>query len=106
MVLLLIGMNIALQRIQSLLFVTFPCQKKTSITDIRSWFGMVNQLALFLATTAMMAPFRDLLKSSNLKGRHVYWDDELKKTFEDTKLALCQVAGRGLSYFDIHIKTQ
>ena len=48
-----------------------------------------------------MEPFLELLKSSTLKGKQVYWDDELKKTFQDTKLALFDVTGRGLSYFDV-----
>ena len=76
-----------------------------TITDIRSWFGLVNQLAPFLATTSMMAPFRELLQSSKLVGRKVYWDEELQKTFETTKSALCDIAVKGLSYFDTSKET-
>ena len=53
----------------------------------------------------MMAPFRELLKSKDLKGRKVYWDDELKETFEKTKSALCEVAVKGLTYFDMSKET-
>ena len=37
---------------------------KPSITDIRSWFGLVNQLAPFVALSPLMEPFRELLKPS------------------------------------------
>ena len=79
----------------------FPMPDQPTITDIRSWFGLVNQLAPFLATTSMMTPFRDLLKSKDLTGRKVYWDDELKQTFNKTKSALCEVAANGLSFYDM-----
>ena len=35
----------------------FPMPENPTITDIRSWFGLVNQLAPFLAMAPMMAPF-------------------------------------------------
>jgi hypothetical protein len=57
----------------------FPMPDEPTITDIRSWFGLVNQLAPFIATTSLMDPFRELLKSKDLKGKAVYWDNELKK---------------------------
>ena len=78
---------------------SFPMPSQPTITDIRSWFGLVNQIAPFLASSSMMAPFRELLKSSNLNGKKVYWDAELKKTFENTKTALCEVASNGLTYW-------
>ena len=40
----------------------FPMPQSPTITDIRSWYGFVNQLAPFLATAPIMEPFRDLLK--------------------------------------------
>ena len=79
----------------------FPMPNEPTITDIRSWFGLVNQLAPFIATASMMAPFRDLLKSTNLKGRKVYWDAELQNAFEKTKEALCEMAMDGLRHFDM-----
>jgi len=36
----------------------------TSITDIRAWFDLVNQISYTFAMTATMLPFRDLLKPS------------------------------------------
>ena len=36
---------------------SFRMPEKPTITDIRRWFGFVNQLAPFLATAPIMAPF-------------------------------------------------
>ena len=35
---------------------------RQTVTDIRSWYGFVNQLAVFLATAPIMNSFRELLK--------------------------------------------
>ena len=48
------------ERLEALRSFTMPA--KPTITDIRSWFGFVNQLTPFLATAPVMAPFRELLK--------------------------------------------
>lgn len=40
--------------------LNFP--KPTNITDIRSWFGLVNQVSYAFAATERMLPFRELLK--------------------------------------------
>ena len=77
---------------------TFNMPEKPTITDIRSWYGLVNQLAPFLATAPVMAPFRDLLKKS--ANKQVYWDDHLQQKFEESKKVLCQLAKDGLAYFD------
>ena len=39
---------------------TFAMPDKPTIKDIRSWFGLVNQLAPFLATAPLMEPFKEL----------------------------------------------
>ena len=75
----------------------FPMPEHPSITDIRSWFGLVNQLAPFIATAPIMAPFRELLKKGNKK---VYWDGNLKSMFEQAKTELCNLVSDGLSYYD------
>lgn len=76
----------------------FPMPEKPNISDIRSWFGFVNQLAPFLATAPIMAPFRELLKKSQKK--QVYWDDHLKMKFHQAQEAICQLAKDGLVYYD------
>ena len=83
----------------------FPMPREPTITDIRSWFGLVNQLAPFIATASIMSPFRELLKSSNLKGKKVHWDAQLQEAFDKTKTALCEIAEKGLTYFDMQKET-
>ena len=41
----------------------FPIPK--NISDVRSWFGLINQVAYAFAKGTVMAPFRDLLKPTN-----------------------------------------
>ena len=84
------------ERLEALRSFTMPA--KPTITDIRSWFGFVNQLAPFLATAPVMAPFRELLKKPS--NKKVYWDDQLQKKFEQSKEIICQLAKDGLAYFD------
>ena len=76
----------------------FHMPAKPSITDIRSWFGLVNQLAPFLATAPVMQPFRDLLKKPATKS--VYWDSQLEAQFRQSKEVICKLARDGLAYFE------
>ncbi|XP_066946055.1 uncharacterized protein [Macrobrachium rosenbergii] len=69
-----------------------------SIADIRAWHGLVNQLAPFMATAPVMAPFRDLLKKPSKKK--VYWDDQLQRELDKAKSTICQLAKEGLRYYD------
>ena len=55
--------------------VKFPVP--TNLTGIRSWFGLVQQMAYAFSKTEAMAPFRNLLKR-NVK---FYWDDHLLELF-------------------------
>lgn len=76
----------------------FSMPAQPTITDVRSWFGFVNQLAPFLATAPIMAPFRDLLKKP--AGSKVYWDEQLRLKLEQAKETICQLAKDGLAYYD------
>ena len=46
----------------------FQMPPQPSITDIRSWFGLVNQVAPFLAVAPLKEPFRELLKKPAAKS--------------------------------------
>lgn len=83
----------------------FPMPDEPKLVDIRSWYGLVNQVAPFITLSPIMAPFRDLLKSTKTSGNKVYWDNELKKIFEDTKEKLCQLMTEGLSFYDVSKRT-
>ena len=49
-----------------------------NITDIRSWFGCINQVSYSFATAPLMAPFRHLLSAKV----PFEWTDELQAAFE------------------------
>ena len=53
----------------------FPTPK--SITDIRSWFGLVNQVSNYAQLRDMMQPFRKFL-SPKIPFE---WDEDLQKIF-------------------------
>ena len=62
--------------------VTFLRQKK-NITDIRSWFGLINQVSYCDSLRIDMAPFREHLKPLST----FYCDDQLQQVFEQSKAA-------------------
>ena len=76
----------------------FPMPDNPSISDIRSWFGLVNQLAPFVATAPVMSPFRDLLKKG--ASKKVYWDEILSSKFDFANKELCKLISDGLHYYD------
>lgn len=70
-------------------------------TDLRSFFGLVNQFAEFSSDVAGEAePLRDLLKE-----KHVFnWESDHNVAFEKVKKAL--VSTPTLAYFNFHAKTR
>ena len=60
----------------------FP--QPTDITGIRSWFGLVNQVAYAFSMTNTMKPFREMLKPTT----EFIWTDELQKSFTESKEAI------------------
>ena len=74
--------------------LTFP--KPTNITNIRSWFGLVNQVSYAFAATERMLPFRELLKP----GPTFLWNDELDNLFEESKSVIVSEIEEGVRIFD------
>ena len=70
-----------------------PC----NITDIRSWFGLVNQVSYAFASADHMLPFRQLLKP----GTPFSWNDELEKLFQRSKLHIVKEIEEGVKIFDV-----
>ena len=60
----------------------FPTPK--NITDIRSWFSLVNQVAYAFAVADHMRPFRDFLKPD----QRFAWSEELDHLFRQSKLMI------------------
>lgn len=75
-----------------------PCQKYVraisdfttpkNLTDVRSWFGLVNQVSYAFSVTTAMAPFRELLKPTQ------------KFAFRESKRVIAQEIQDGVEIFD------
>ena len=68
----------------------------TSLTDVRSWFGHINQVAYAFSMTDIMLPFRDLLKPSV----PFEWTDALQRAFDSSKLAIVAEIEHGVTIYD------
>lgn len=77
----------------------FPTPK--SITDIRSWFGLVNQVSNYAQLRDFMEPFRRFLSP-----RQVFqWSPELEHAFQQSKESIIQAIKEGVIIFDPSRKT-
>jgi len=60
----------------------FPTPR--NITDVRSWFGLVNQVSNAFSMAKRMQPFRQMFKP----GQKFEWTDNLNHLFEESKLVI------------------
>ena len=67
-----------------------------NITDVRSWFGLINQVSYAFASAERMLPFRQLLKP----GTPFFWNDRLNRMFEDSKVFITNEIYKGVEIFD------
>ena len=72
----------------------FPTPR--NITDIRSWFGLINQVSYCDSLRNDMVPFREHRKPSST----FYWDDQLQQVFEQSKAAILNKFTAGVRIFD------
>ena len=72
----------------------FPTPK--SLTDIRSWFGLVNQVIYAFSMTNRMLPFRALLEPKTT----FHWDNNLQNLFEHPKAKMFDEIEQGVKIFD------
>ena len=72
----------------------FPTPK--NVTDVRSWFGLVNQVAYAFASAERMQPFRDLLKP----GKPFEWNDKMESLFKESKAIIMQEIREGVEIYD------
>ena len=77
----------------------FP--RPQNITDIRSWFGLVNQAAYCFSKCPVMEPFRNLMK----KGSQFKWDESLEKSFTEAKSTILRKIEKGIRIFEKDRKT-
>ena len=79
--------------------LSFPNPR--SLTDIRSWFGAINQISYSFAIAPVMAPFRHLLSSKV----PFQWSTELQTAFDASKQEILQQCERGVRTFDPKLPT-
>ena len=83
-----------------------PCKKytkaisdfptPTSLQDVQSWFGLINQVAYAFSMTDTMLPFRDLLRPST----PFEWTDSLQRAFDSSKLVIIAEIEHGVTIYD------
>lgn len=67
-----------------------------NLTDARSWFGLVNQVAWAYSLGQWMQPFRDLVKSKT----QFTWTQTLQDAFDRSKKVIVDMVREGVSTFD------
>ncbi len=72
----------------------FPTTSST--TDVRSWFGLVNQVAYTFSRATTMAPFRDLLQLST----KFTLTTEHHEAFEESKQIIIEQINQGVEIFE------
>ena len=69
----------------------------TNNTDIRSWYGLINQVSNYSQLRDNLAPFRKFLSSKT----KFYWSEELDRAFEKSKLDIIASIKTGVQIFDM-----
>ena len=72
----------------------FPTPKNR--TDIRSWFGLVNQVSYAFSMTQQMEPFRRYLKP----GTVFEWNEDMEYIFNESKKVIIDEIKKGVRIFD------
>ena len=70
----------------------------SNLTDARSWFGLVNQVAWADSLGPVMQPFRELVKSNS----EFSWTQTLQDAFDDSKKQIVKLVEEGVSTFDVN----
>ena len=73
----------------------------TSTTDVRSWFGLVNQVSNYAQLRDAMAPFKPFL-SPRCKFT---WSAELEDAFQSSKATIVEEIKKGVEIFDTRRRT-
>ena len=77
----------------------FP--RPTDITGIRSWFGLIEQVAFGFSKSRLMEPFRPLLKP---KATYI-WTQELQHAFDIAKKEIVKLVHNGVKTFQLALWT-
>ena len=79
--------------------LSFP--SATNITDVRSWFGVVNQVSYSFASCPIIEPFRHLLSNKVPFAL----SQELEATFPTSKKEIVEQCTQGVRMFDPTLPT-
>ena len=77
----------------------FPSPAST--TDIRSWFGLVNQVTNYAQLRDTMVPFKPFLSLR----RKFAWSPELEAAFQTSKKNIIEAIREGMEIFDLKRRT-
>lgn len=78
---------------------SFP--RPSNITDIRAWFGLVNQVAHYGQLVDLMAPFKPLLSPKS----QFQWSAALEDAFQQSKTAFIEAITHGVEIYDPRLTT-
>ena len=73
----------------------------TNISTVRSWFGLINQVAYSFMKTDHMALFRHLLSQST----SFEWNDELETALKKSKEKIVELIKEGVAAFNMDLVT-
>ena len=68
---------------------------------MRSWFGLINQVAYSFVKTEPMAPFRHLLSQS----QPFVWDETMETAFRMSKEMIIELIVEGVASFAMDLVT-
>ncbi len=71
------------------------------MTDLRSWYGLTNQVAYTFAAADIMKPFRKLLSPT----QKFEWTEELEHAFTESKRKIISEISKGVEIFDKNLPT-
>ena len=81
----------------------FP--RPVTLSDIRSFFGLVEQVAYTFYASEVMSPFRELLKPGNASKGKIFWDANMDLVFKEAKKHICRAMEEGVQMFDPSLPT-
>ncbi len=74
----------------------YPTPK--TVTDIKSWFGLVGFVAYAFSESEIMQPFRNFMQG---KHKQFFWDDTMESLFNRAKEEIIRLVKDGVKAFDI-----
>ena len=71
-----------------------------SLTDLRSFFALCEQVSYAYTIKEQLNPFRELIKTKDKKT--FYWDEQLKNLFVNTRNVIADKVSEGIMTYDVN----